>query len=317
VKHSLRATPATVHWGHLQADLAPRLQVQSGDHVEIETFSGGRADLGGDLSIVAPAHREIIETVMPMDGPHILTGPIAVEGAKPGDCLEVRIESIRLGADWGYNLIRPGRGTLPEEFHQPRQNTFPIDRSRSVTRLPWGIDVPLRPFFGVLATAPPAEWGRVSSVPPREFGGNIDNKELIAGSSLFLPVFTEGALFSAGDGHAVQGDGEMDVTALETCMDGCFQLILHPGRTLDAPRALTPTHLITMGFDADLDEAARQASHRMLDWLTALTGWSREQAYIFSSLACDIRITQLVNQNKGVHAMVRRDLLNLTEPIAP
>jgi len=157
----------------------------------------------------------------------------------------------------------------------------------------------------------------VSSVPPREFGGNIDNKELIAGSSLFLPVFTEGALFSAGDGHAVQGDGEMDVTALETCMDGCFQLILHPGRTLDAPRALTPTHLITMGFDADLDEAARQASHRMLDWLTALTGWSREQAYIFSSLACDIRITQLVNQNKGVHAMVRRNLLNLNEPIVP
>jgi len=138
VKHRLHATPATVHWGHLQADLEPRLQVRSGDHVEIETFSGGRADLGGDLSIVAPAHREIIETVMPMDGPHILTGPIAVEGSKPGDCLEVRIESIRLGADWGYNLIRPGRGTLPDEFHQPRQNTFPIDRDRSVTHLLWG-----------------------------------------------------------------------------------------------------------------------------------------------------------------------------------
>ena len=315
--HHLRATPETVHWGHLQADLPSCLQVRSGDRVVIETFSGGRGDLGGDLSIVAPAHRRIIETVMPIDGPHILTGPIAVAGAEPGDCLEVRIEAIRLTADWGYNLIRPGRGTLPEEFHQPRQNTFPIDRQRCSTRLPWGVDVPLHPFFGVLATAPPAAWGRVSSVPPREFGGNIDNKELIAGTSLFLPVFVPGAHFSAGDGHAVQGDGEMDVTALETCLEGEFQLVLHPGRNLDAPRALTPTHLITMGFDADLDEAARQASHRMLDWLTALTGWSREQAYIFCSLACDVRITQLVNQNKGVHAMVRRDLLGLEGAVLP
>lgn len=109
----------------------------------------------------------------------------------------------------------------------------------------------------------------------------------------------------------------MDVTALETCLEGQFQLLLHPGRSLDAPRALTATHLITMGFDADLDEAARQASHRMLDWLTTLTGWSREQAYIFCSLACDVRITQLVNQNKGVHAMVRRDLLSLEGPVLP
>lgn len=317
MKHSLAATPETVHWGHLHAELPPCLQVESGDQVLIETFSGGRADLGGDLSIVAPAHRRIIETVMPIDGPHILTGPIAVQGAQPGDCLEVQIEAIRLTADWGYNLIRPGRGTLPDEFHQPRQNTFPIDRQRCSTQLPWGIEVPLRPFFGVLATAPPAQWGRVSSVPPREFGGNIDNKELIAGTSLFLPVFVPGALFSAGDGHAVQGDGEMDVTALETCLEGSFRLVLHRNRRLDAPRAVTPTHLITMGFDPDLDEAARQASHRMLDWLTALMGWSREQAYIFCSLACDIRITQLVNQNKGVHAMVRRDLLGLEAAVLP
>lgn len=315
--HALKANAGSVHWGHLQADLEPRLTVQSGDTVVVETFSGGRADLGGDLSIVAPAHRDIIETVMPMDGPHILTGPIAVQGAEPGDCLEVRIQAIELTADWGYNLMRPGGGTLPEEFKEPRQRTLPIDRRRRVTNLPWGIEVPLRPFFGVLAVAPAAGLGRVSSVPPREFGGNIDNKELIPGSSLFLPVFVEGAKFSAGDGHAVQGDGEMDVTALETCLQGSFQLVLHKQRQLPLPRATSPTHIITMGFDPDLDEAARQASHQMLDWLTELKGWSREEAYVFCSLACDVRITQLVNRNKGVHAMVRRDLLGLEGPVAP
>ncbi len=311
--HFLDATPQTIHWGHLDAAITPKLTVDSGDLVVINSFSGGRADLGGDLSFVRPSHREIIETVIPIDGPHILTGPIAVRGAEPGDTLEVKIEAIELTEDWGYNLMRPGAGVLPEEFPHASHRILAIDRQAMTTRLPWGVDVPLDPFFGVLAVAPAAEKGRLSSVPPGEFGGNIDNKELRVGSSLFLPVFVPGAHFSAGDGHGVQGDGEMDVTALETCLKGSFQLVLHKRPSdqapLDFPRAITPSHYITMGFDADLNLAAQQASRRMLDWLVSLTGWEREEAYVFCSLACDLHITQMVNRNRGVHAMVPRALI--------
>jgi acetamidase/formamidase len=308
VQHELNPSPDTVHWGHFDARIPARLTVESGDIVVIDTVSGGRDDIGGDLSLVRPEHRAIIETVPRIEGPHILTGPVAVRGAEPGDTLEVRILDIALTADWGYNLMHPGRGTLPEEFPEDRQRTFSIDLQAMVTRLPWGATIPLRPFFGILAVAPPPERGLVSSVPPAEFGGNIDNKELRPGSSIFLPVFVPGAHFSTGDGHAVQGDGEMDLTALETCMKGTFQLVLHK-RPLDFPRAITPEHYITMGFDPDLDLAAQQASHRMLDWLQELTGWAREEAYVFCTMACDLHVTQLVNKTKGVHAMVRRDLL--------
>ena len=312
-QHFLEATPSTIHWGHLDAAIPPKLTVDSGDLVVIDTLSGGRADLGGDLSIVRPSHREIIETVIPIDGPHILTGPVAVRGAEPGDTLEVKIEAIELTEDWGYNLMRPGAGVLPEEFPHASHRILPIDRQALTTQLPWGVAVPLDPFFGVLAVAPAAQKGRLSSVPPGEFGGNIDNKELRVGSSLFLPVFVPGAHFSAGDGHGVQGDGEMDVTALETCLKGSFQLVLHKRPSdqapLDFPRAITPSHYITMGFDADLNLAAQQASRRMLDWLVSLTGWEREEAYVFCSLACDLHITQMVNRNRGVHAMVPRALI--------
>lgn len=307
--HHLDPTPETVHWGHFDARIPARLTIESGDEVVIDTVSGGRDDIGGDLAIASPAHRRIIEALAPLDGPHILTGPLAIRGAEPGDTLEVRLKSIELTADWGYNLVRRGRGALPEEFSRDNQRTLPIDRKAGTVRLPWGAEVPLKPFFGILAVAPAPECGRISSVPPGAFGGNLDNKELLPGSSVFLPVFVPGANFSTGDGHAVQGDGEMDVTALESCMKGTFQFVLHKGAGLDFPRAITPTHYITMGCDPDLDAAVAQASHRMLDWLQDLTGWEREEAYVFCSLACDLRITQVVNRTKGVHAMVRRDLI--------
>lgn len=309
-RHELNPSPETVHWGHLDAAIPARLTVESGDVVVIDTVSGGKEDLGEDLSILRPVHRRIIETVPRIDGPHILTGPVAVRGAEPGDTLEVRILEIELTEDWGYNLIRSGRGVLPEEFPRDTQRVLPIDRPAMTTQLPWGVKIPLRPFFGILAVAPAPERGRVSSVPPGEFGGNLDNTELQAGSSLFLPVFVPGANFSTGDGHAVQGDGEMDVTALETCMKGTFELVLHKRRALGFPRAVTPAHYITMGCDPDLDLAAKQASRNMLDWLQELKGWKREEAYVFCTLACDLRVTQMVNRTKGVHAMVRRDLID-------
>ena len=306
--HTLDPTPDTVHWGYLDAKLAPRLTINSGDTVVIDTVSGGRGEMA-EVSHLRAAHRTVIDQVKPLLGPHILTGPIAVRGAEPGDTLEVKILKVELTEDWGWNIIRPLRGALPEDFPHLSQRILPIDRQRMITQLPWGATVPLQPFFGVMAVAPRPNYGAVSTVEPREFGGNIDNKEFVAGTSLFLPVFVPGANFSTGDGHAVQGDGEVCLSALETCLKGTFQLIVHK-KPLAFPRAITPTHYIAMGFDPDLDDAAKQALRDMIAWLVELKGWSAEEAYVFCSLACDLHVTQVVDGNKGIHAMVKRSLID-------
>jgi acetamidase/formamidase len=262
-----------------------------------------------DPALYRPDHYEIATKLKPVLGAHILTGPIAVRGAEPGDTLEVRIKAIRLTGDWGWSVIRPLRGTLPEDFPQFQRWTIPIDRKSMTAKLAWGPTIALRPFFGILATAPRPEYGRISSIEPREFGGNVDCKEYVAGTSVFLPVFVPGANFSAGDGHAVQGDGEVCLTALETCLEGSFELVLHKHMKLAMPRALTPTHYITLGIDTDLDDAAKQALRDMIAWLVQMKGWKPAEAYVFCSLACDLHVTQLVDGNKGIHAMVARSLI--------
>jgi len=307
-QHQLDPTPDTVHWGFFDARLPACLQVESGDTVVVDTVSG-YLEVAPDPALYRADHREIIEKLKPVLGPHILTGPIAVRGAEPGDTLEVRIKAIELTADWGWNVIRPLRGTLPEDFPEFQTRVIELDRRSGHGKLAWGPSVPLQPFFGILATAPRAEYGRISTVEPREFGGNIDCKELIPGTSLFLPVFVPGALFSAGDGHAVQGDGEVCLSALETCLKGTFELVLHKTMRLAMPRAITPAHYITFGFDPDLDDAAKQALRDMIAWLVQMQGWKPAEAYVFCSLACDLHVTQLVDGNKGIHAMVRRELL--------
>jgi acetamidase/formamidase len=306
--HVLKPSPEAVHWGFFDAKTPPRLTIDSGDTVTIETVSGGMGDVG-DTSIMRPDHREIVEKLKPAPGPHILTGPIAIRGAEPGDTLEVRIKAIDLSVDWGWNLIRPLRGTLPEDYPVLRCRVLPIDRKAMTTTLPWGPTIPLQPFFGIMAVAPRPEYGLCSSVEPREFGGNMDNKEFLAGTSVFFPVFVQGANFSTGDGHAVQGDGEVCLTALETCLNGTFEFVLHKNKTLALPRAITETHYITMGLDPDLDDCAKDALRDMIRWLVEMTGWTSEEAYVFCSLACDLRVTQLVDGNKGIHAMVARSLL--------
>lgn len=312
--HRLDASPENVHWGYFDAALAPRLTVQSGDTVEMLTVSGREENLpppGSGLAI-PPALSAVLAKVKPEIGPHILTGPVAVEGAEPGDTLEVRIERISIAADWGYNLVRPLVGTLPEDFPVHRVLHIPVDHARNTCRLPWGTELKLAPFFGVMGVAPPPVYGRISTAPPREHAGNLDNKELVAGTKLFLPVHAKGALFSAGDGHGVQGDGEVCISALEICLDGAFTLILHKGAVREAvkfPRAETPTHYISMGMNEDLDLAMKQALREMIAFIASRTNLSPLDAYQMCSLAADFHVTQTVNGVKGVHGMLAKSLI--------
>ena len=312
--HHVPANPDTIRWGVFDASFKPLVTVNSGDTVVLECVSGGPEVMpppGAGLTI--PAALAAIHAANPPRAPgHILTGPVAIAGAMPGDMLEVHIDKIELGADWGYCGFRPLAGTLPEDFPEQYLSHIPVDRARGVCRLPWGTELKLAPFFGVMGVAPPPNYGRISTIQPREHGGNLDNKELGAGATLFLPVWAEGALFSAGDGHGVQGDGEVCINALEICLTGTFTFTLHKAAgtpLLRYPRAETPTHYISMGMHEDLDQAMKQALRQMIAFITGRTNLSREQAYQFCSLAVDFHVTQTVNGEKGVHGLLPKGLL--------
>jgi len=307
--HELPCTPKTIHWGYFDAKMPPQLRVKSGDSVTIHCVSGGAEILPAPPFTVLPEHREIHAQCKPHIGRHILTGPVHVEGAERGDALQVDVLDIKFRVDWGWNVQRPLMGTLPEDFQFFRLTHIPIDAARNVCRMPWGTEIPLSPFFGIMGVAPPPEWGQCSSIEPRAFGGNIDNKELGVGSTVYFPVFAEGALFSAGDGHGVQGDGEVNLTALETCLSGTFRLTLRKDMKLNLPRAETKTHYITHGMDPDLDDAAKEALRDMIRLICSRTNLAPEDAYMLCSLSCDLHVTQLVDGNKGVHAMLRKELI--------
>ena len=309
--HHLKASGATCHWGFFDAALKPKLVIASGDTVTVDTVTGApevHPKPGSGFTTppeIADVHAHAEKT---LPG-HILTGPIAVEGAKPGHVLEVRIEDIQLRQDWGYNVIRPLAGTLQSDFHATRLLHIPLDLNAKIGKLPWGLELELAPFFGVIGTAPPPAWGRVTSIVPRAFGGNLDNKEMVAGATIFLPVFVEGGLFSCGDGHAAQGDGEVCVTAIETALQGRFTFILREDLSFAYPRAETPTHYLTMGMDPDLDRCAEMALRDMIVLIGEVAGLSREDAYTLCSIAADLRVTQTVNGSKGIHCMLAKKLL--------
>lgn len=306
--HILNPSVETCHWGWFDAAQPPVLTVASGDEVTVSTISGGPDALPPAGFHVPPELLEMHERAERLLPGHILTGPVAVEGAAPGDVLRVDILDVRLRQDWGYNFIRPLAGTLQDDFPAPRLLNIPLDAAANVARLPWGLELPLRPFFGVMGVAPPPAWGRIGTIVPRAMGGNIDNKELVAGTTLFLPVFTPGALFSCGDGHGAQGDGEVNVTAIETALEGRFRLTVEKGAGLAYPRAETPTHLITMGMDPDLDRCVVIALRDMIRLMGERGGLGAEDAYTLCSIAADLRVTQTVNGSKGVHCMIERGM---------
>src|SRR5205085_161328 len=228
------------------------------------------------------------------------------EGAQPGDALEVRILDARLALRYAYNGCR---GFLPENCTDPQMRIIGLDGKRMIGLFGPGIEIPLHPFFGSMGVAPPPEAGRVSSNPPGRHAGNLDNKDLIAGTTLYIPVFAPGALFEIGDGHAAQGDGEVDQTAIETSLTGRLQLIVRKDMHLTWPRAETRAHFITMGMDKDLPTATQIAVQQAIDFIAADRGWPKMEAYRLVSVACDVRITELVDGNVGVHVMIPKSLL--------
>ena len=311
-EHTLMPSPQTVHIGHFAANVKPVLTINSGDIVTIETAAAMEPGPIEESGVVPPSAvpqyvRDIYRDVKDRGpGPHILTGPIAINGAMPGDVLEVRILEINLAVDHGYNRQRPFTGALPEEFAAMWQRIIPINRQAKTAEVARGVVIPLeRPFFGTMGVAPPAAMGRISSGPPGVHTGNLDNKDLGAGSILYMPVHAPGALFSTGDAHAAQGHGEVDLSAIETGLRGRFQFVVRKDMKLVWPRGETPTHWIVMGLHPNLEEAMKIATRETIDFITKrFTYLTREEAYMIASVAVDYHVTQVVDGTKGIHGMI-------------
>jgi acetamidase/formamidase len=269
-----------------------------------------RLRLAGANEAEIPESLKAVERAITERGPgaHPMSGPIFVEGAEPGDTLEIRIVAIEFLHPFGVNAFSPGGGVLPDDYPYAGLRLLRWTPGADRVEFKPGIVLPIAPFFGSIGVAPPPLVGRISSRPPGWHGGNLDNKDLVAGSTLYLPVHVPGALLSIGDGHALQGDGEVTGTALETSLRGTFELRVRKGARLRWPRAETPTHFITMGLHEDLDEATRLATREMVDFLVAEKSLSRDEAYMLCSLAASLRVTQAVDATKGVHAMIAKSI---------
>jgi len=303
--HKLVATPQTVHTGFFDSTIPPVLTIQSGDTVVLNTLMlmDNQLRCGMTFEELVPLRQSYVDRKV---GPHTLTGPIFVNGAEPGDVLEVRIKKL-VPTNCGVNYHLPGRmniGGLPEDFPNAQFKTLKLDLQKMETTFAPGIIVPLKPFFGVMGVAPKPGEKRPAGIPDY-FGGNIDNKELVAGTILYLPVNAKGALFSTGDAHAVQGDGEVNVTAIETAMDeAILQFVIRKDMKIERPMAETATHWIAMGFHKDLNEAVKIALRDAIQFMVKTKGLTPDDAYALASLAVDLRVTQIVDGNKGIHAMI-------------
>ena len=312
--HRLEATPSTVVYGYYWSEAKPALRIDSGDIIDVDTLltntPAGLAKGGvPDAKIQASLKAIVDEVTGDRKGPggHILTGPVYVEGAEPGDVLEVKILSILLPIDYGYNGCK---GFLPENCEPDTPiKILNLDRSRMTAEFAPGIVLPLHPFFGSMGVAPAPELGRLSSNPPGRHAGNLDNRELVAGTTLYIPIFARGALFEIGDGHAAQGDGEVDQTAIETSLRGRLQLTVRKDMKLTWPRAETPTDYISMATDPDLTVATKTAIQEMIDFVAAQRKLTKHQAYQLVSLAGNVAVTQLVDKpNYGVHVRMPKSI---------
>jgi acetamidase/formamidase len=317
--HRLEVTPATVAYGYYWSEAAPVLRIASGDIIDVDTMltntPAGLTRAGvPDAKIQASLKSIVTEVTGDRKGPggHILTGPVYVEDAEPGDVLEVKILAIDLALDYGYNGCS---GYLPDNCEKDVPvKILALNRQKMTAEFEPGITIPLHPFFGSMGVAPAPEAGRVSSVPPGRHAGNLDNRELVAGSTLYIPIFVRGALFEIGDGHAAQGDGEVDQTAIETSLRGRLQLTVRKDMKLTWPRAETATDFIAMATDPDLAVATKGAIQEMIDFLVAEKKLTRHRAYQLVSIAGNVAVTQLVDKpNLGVHVRLPKSIFHTTK----
>ena len=324
--HVLKATPENVQWGWLDPKEAPRLTVDSGDTVSIETMFHALDQISKELPM-----DEIVRLRLanPGGGPHSVTGPIFVNGAEPSDVLEVGILRI-VPKDFGQNFNLPGSkfptGLLPGEFPEGFVRYYKLDAAKMRTEFKPGITLPLKPFPGTLAVGvdpnepkekagPPIRdaKGRTSTLRPWKNGSNMDLNELQVGSTLYVPVFLKGGLIWMGDSHCLQGNGEVNLEALECAYKEIeIQPVVRKDIKLDWPRAETKTDWIFMGFDEDLTEAMKIAVRNTIDWLSAqqMVPMNRYEAYALTSLVGDCRVTQMVDIRKGVHCMVPKSIFS-------
>lgn len=321
--HHVRLTPENSVFGNYPAQKAPILTIKSGDTVRFDSGGGaGWQRDNGDpatwlaannipLSADDPVIKEIVEVIdktvryAGIERGHFIQGPVAIEGAMPGDSIEVRVISVKPRLPYGTTGRTPGSGLKRAEGEAPPAKVTVMDLERNVALFAPGVEVPLGPFMGVMAVLPPESEGpNRRSGPPGLFAGNLDLKELVDGSTLYIPVFHPGALFFTGDAHAAQGDGEISGTAIETANTAILQFILHKGKALSAPRAETATHYIAIGLDPDLDDAMQMAYDQTVEWLAELKGLDPLLSTPLASIGIDYRITQIVDGTKGVHAMI-------------
>jgi acetamidase/formamidase len=314
---TLRSTADTVLWGYLAANLTPALTIKSGQIVEIEALShqGLTTDedpakffgaFGVAAQDVLPDAMTVFAHVKRPKGAsvHILTGPIYVDEAEPGDTLEVRVLDIKFRVPYGVNNTGPGKGILPNLLKTQSLKLIRLDLERRVALFSDEIEIPLNPFMGIMAVSPPRSLGMVSSTPPGAWGGNMDLKFLGRGSTLYLPVFNRGAQFFTGDGHAVQGDGEVDGGAIEISLTSTLQFFVHKNKSIKLPRVETATDYLMTGLSVDLNEAAAMALEEAVAFLQSEKGLSAADAYALSSLAVDLGIGEAVDVVNLVYAKI-------------
>jgi acetamidase/formamidase len=319
--HVIRAVPENMVWGYFGADVPPVYQVKDGDVVEIQTV--GAVGINKDdpeaffkkNNLPLDDHaREIItilKTVKPEPSGikgHMLTGPIYIEGAEPGDSLEIRILDLPIRSSYGVNMVRPGGGGIPDAVTTPDSFVYRYDAKKKVGSFMEGVEIPLKPFMGVMALAPPPEKGRVSSIPPDFFGGNLDIRCLTKGTTLYLPVSVPGGLFTTGDCHTAQGNGEVSGTAIEGSLSLIAKFIVHKGKTLKGPRAETATHFIAIGLDPDLRVAMQNAILETVNFIKDELGFTFNQALSIASTGVEFEVSQVVDKTLGIHAMIPKSI---------
>lgn len=315
--HVVRSVPENMVYGYFGADVPPVARVNDGDVVEIQTVNPSGVsrtnpeEFYQKNNLPIDQHAQEVITIMKNVKPepsgirgHMLTGPVYIEGAEPGDSLEIRILDLTFSADFGVNSVWPGGGGIPDAVKTRETFVYRYDSKRKAATLVDGVSIPLKPFLGVMALSPPADMGRQSSIPPNFFGGNLDIKHLTKGATLHLPVSVAGGLFTTGDGHGAQGNGEVSGVAIETALTLTAKFIVHKGKSLKVPRAETPTHFIAVGLDKDLNKAMKNALSEAVTFISEELGFTFNQALSIASTAVDFEVSQVVDQTQGVHAMI-------------